>query len=92
MPPTPDGELKFCRDLSFTNSIHHPVSGQSISVPSYIGGETQWTAPANVHPAFRQELYGVMRGIYGHEADGLTLDSFRLCWCVFSLLSALLLG
>lgn len=86
MPPTPDGELKFCRDLSFTNPIHHPASGQTISVPSFIRRETQWTTPANVPPALRQELYGVMRGIYGHEADGLALESFRLCWYVLSLL------
>lgn len=88
MPPTADGELKFCRDLSFTNSIIHSTSDQTISVPSFTSGETQWTTPADMCTALRQELHGVMRGIYGHEADGLDLETFRLCWCVLSLLSA----
>lgn len=84
MPPTPDGELKFCRDLSFTNSIHHSASGQTISVSSFVSGDSQWTTLANVPPALQQELYTVMQGIYGHEANELTLDSFRLCWYVLA--------
>lgn len=84
MPPTPDGELKFCRDVSFTNSIHHSASGQTISVNTFTSGDSQWATPANVPPALQQELYTVMQGIYGHEADGLTLDSFRLCWYVLA--------
>ncbi len=80
MPPTPDGELKFCRDVSFTNSVKHPVSGQTISVPPITSGKTQWTAPENVPSGLREELYTVMKGIYGKEAEGMNLDTFRLCW------------
>ncbi|KAI9871194.1 MAG: hypothetical protein M1830_004434 [Pleopsidium flavum] len=84
MPPTPDGELKFCRDVSFTNSVKHPASGQTISVPPITSGKTQWTAPENISSELREELYTVMGGIYGKGAEGMNLDTFRLCWDGFT--------
>lgn len=82
MPPTPDGQLKFCRDASFANTVKHPASGQTFSVPPATTGDDQWTTPENMPSALREELCSVVKGLYGSAAEGLELSTFRLCWYV----------
>lgn len=77
-PPTEDNVLKFCRDISFVNTYRHASSHQSISTPPVDdnGREDQSYAPQ----ALKDEIALVMKGILGREADGLEIQSYRMCW------------
>ena len=80
MPPTPDGQLKFIRDVTFKNTVEHAASGQMISVPVISTERSQWTSPQTIPAGLREELAIVMKGIYGNQAQDLKPDTFRICW------------
>ncbi|RFU33658.1 hypothetical protein B7463_g2708, partial [Scytalidium lignicola] len=73
LPPTVDGLLKFCVDMSFTNNSYHEKSGQRISAPPE---ESQYEASNTL----QMECRRVVEGIYGKELEGFEFDSFRICW------------
>ncbi|PQE22930.1 FAD dependent oxidoreductase protein [Rutstroemia sp. NJR-2017a BBW] len=76
LPPTPDGILKFCVDVSFKNTLKHDSSRQLISAPPAVPDQAQNVVPASMQGECRR----VMKGIYGREVDDLQFDSFRICW------------
>lgn len=80
MPPTPQRQLKFIRDVPFRNTVYHPASGQSISVPLTSIERSRWTSPENMPSGIREEVGRVLNGIYGKEIKGLRPDVYRFCW------------
>ena len=80
MPPTPDGELKFIRDVKFANTITYPKTGEEMMVPMLGGKLSQWTQPEAILSGLREEMATVIRGIYGKHVDGLELARYRFCW------------
>ena len=80
MPPTPDRQLKFIRDITMKNTIEHPISGQQISVPLISTDRSQWTTAENTPRQLREEIDTVMKGIFGKEVQGLSPATYRLCW------------
>ena len=83
MPPTPDRQLKFIRDVPFRNTIDHPESSQSISVPLTSIERSQWTSSDKMPSSIKKEIHMVLNGIYGKEAKGLRPDMNRFCWYAF---------
>ena len=77
-PPTPDKVFKFCRDISFANTYRHPGTCEDISTPPEDGShhEDQSYAPR----ILKDEIALVMKGILGKEAEGLEIQSYRVCW------------
>lgn len=82
MPPTPDRQLKFIRDVPFRNTIDHPESRQSFSVPLTSVERSQWTSSDKMPTSIKAEIDMVLNGIYG-EAKGLRPDMYRFCWYAF---------
>lgn len=81
MPPTPDGYLKFIRDIPLANTLLHAASKTHISVAPESADGTEWTAPENLPKALRDEMTTVIAGIFGPEAaQELTPQHLRLCW------------
>lgn len=80
MPPTPERQLKFIRDVPFRNTIYHPASGQSFSVPLSSIERSQWTSSDSMPSSIKREVDTVLKGIYGTEAKGLRPDVYRFCW------------
>ncbi|KAL8934656.1 MAG: hypothetical protein Q9216_005797 [Gyalolechia sp. 2 TL-2023] len=82
MPITPDGQLKFIRDVPWKNTVRHHESGQAISIPPTTASESQWTAPETFPAGLREEISIVVKGIFGAEEEALQLtpNSFRMCW------------
>lgn len=69
--------MKFCRDISFSNFYKHAKSGQMISTPPF---EQKNEGQSNVPKALQDEIGTVMKGIWGRQADGMEIDSYRICW------------
>ena len=82
MPPTPNRQLKFIRDVPFRNTIYHPESSQSFSVPLTSIERSQWTSSDKMPSSVKTEIDMVVNGMYG-EAKGLRPDMYRLCWYAF---------
>ena len=80
MPPTPQRQLKFIRDVPFRNTVYHPASNQSLSVPLISAERSLWTSPENMPKGIRKEVDTVLNGIYGKEVKGLRPDVYRFCW------------
>ena len=80
MPPTPERQLKFIRDVPFRNTMYHPDSNQSFSVPLTSIERSQWTSPDSMPSSVREEIDMVLNGIYGKEAKELRPDMYRFCW------------
>ena len=80
MPPTPNRQLKFIRDVPFRNTVYHSASNQSFSVPLTSTERSQWTSPDKMPSGIRKEIDTVMNGIYGKKAEGLRPDVYRFCW------------
>ena len=80
MPPTPNRQLKFVRDVPFRNTVYHPASNQSFSVPLTSTERSQWTSLDNMPGGIRREIDTVLNGIYGKEVKGLRPDVYRFCW------------
>ena len=80
MPPTPDGLLKFCRDVGFTNNTYHEASQQRISIPPTPATQSTWSNDAP--EALKQEVRDIMTKTYGQEIEGFTFESYRMCWYV----------
>jgi len=81
MPPTPDGYLKFIRDIPLANKLFHPASQTYISVAPESAEGTEWTAPENLPKVLRDEMTTVIAGIFGPEAAReLVPQHLRLCW------------
>ena len=81
MPPTPDRQLKFIRDVPFRNTIDHPESGQLFSVPLTSIERSQWTSSDKMPSSIKTEIDMVLNGIYGHI--GFRPDMYRFCWYNF---------
>ena len=69
--------MKFCRDISFSNFYKHAKLGQMISTPPF---EQENEGQSNAPKALRDEIQTVMKGIWGRQADGMEVDSYRICW------------
>ena len=83
MPPTPDGQLKFNRDLPFLHTVQHSESGDEFSVPIVDYNHTQWTSADKIPHSLVEEIDIVIKGIYGPEAaKDLKPHTYRLCWQV----------
>ncbi|RDL31477.1 uncharacterized protein BP5553_09686 [Venustampulla echinocandica] len=76
LPPTSDGLLKFCVDVSFMNTSLDLDSGQLLSAPPNFPDQAQYEVPANL----KDECCRVVRGIYGKQLAGFSFESFRICW------------
>ena len=81
IPPTLDGRLKFCVDVSFMNTSLHAKSGQNISAPPDQPDQAQHTISQNL----KNECFRVVKGIYGRELENAQFDSFRICWYDYSI-------
>ena len=83
MPPTPDGQLKFNRDLPFLHTIKHSESGDEFSIPIVDYNHTQWTSADKIPQSLVEEIDTVIKGIYGPDAaKDLKPHTYRLCWLV----------
>ena len=80
MPPTPDRQLKFIRDVPFRNTLYHPASCQSFSVPLTSTERSQWTSPESMPSSIKKEIDTVLNGIYGKNGKGLRPNTYRFCW------------
>lgn len=80
LPPTPDGLLKFCVDVSFKNTSLDSSSGQQISAPPDSSHQDQHNVPESL----KKECQRVITGIFGKELAGSQFESFRICWYVRS--------
>ena len=76
-PPTPEKVMKFCRDISFSNFYKHAESGQMISTPPL---DQEDEGQSNVPLGLKDEIQTVMKGIWGKQAEGMEIDSYRICW------------
>jgi sarcosine oxidase/L-pipecolate oxidase len=76
LPPTSDGTLKFCVDVSFKNTSLHAASSQMISAPPDEPDQAQHTIPSSL----KAECSRVVKGIFGKEQEKFEFDSFRICW------------
>ena len=76
IPPNAENQLKFYRDVSFTNTIFHEASGQNISAPPSQHDYAQW----ELSPGMKQEVGLVSKGIYGEKSKSWELEKFRICW------------
>jgi hypothetical protein len=76
LPPTADGLLKFCVDVSFKNSLKDELSQQVISAPPDMVDQNQH----EVSETLKEECSRVVKEIFGKELAGSQFDSFRICW------------
>ena len=77
MPSTPDGLLKFCRDVSFSNMVAVTEYGKTYSVPPDAEEYDQWSVPDKL----KEEIRSVQQGLYGHElAKEFRTANYRICW------------
>ncbi|KAL8748414.1 MAG: hypothetical protein Q9184_007320 [Pyrenodesmia sp. 2 TL-2023] len=81
MPITPNGQMKFIRDVTWKNTIKHHESGQSLSVPITTPSRSQWSSPSDIPMGLREEIDTVVKGIYGEEeGKKLQPNTLRMCW------------
>ncbi|KIW42941.1 uncharacterized protein PV06_06437 [Exophiala oligosperma] len=81
MPPTPDGYLKFIRDIPLANTLVHAASKTRISVAPPNAEGTEWTARENLPEVLQDEMTTVIGGIFGPDAaQELIPQHLRLCW------------
>jgi sarcosine oxidase/L-pipecolate oxidase len=78
IPPGPDGRLKFNFEVSFTNKVFHEASGQLISVPPSQFGQKTWSQDVPVE--LKESVERVVQHVYGDDAPGLSVESYRMCW------------
>lgn len=83
LPPTPERLLKIARDESFSHYVHHKASDQTLSVPPKFKNQTAWGP--NVPQGLKEECKEILRKSLGEQAEGLEIESYRLCWYVVSL-------
>ena len=77
MPSTPDGLLKFCRDVSFSNMVGVTEYGTTHSVPPYAEEYDQWSIPEKL----KDDIRSVQRGLYGEKlAEEFHIANYRICW------------
>ena len=76
IPPNTANQLKFYRDVSFTNTIYHEASRQSISMPPIKHDYAQW----ELSPGMQKEVKLVSQGIYGEKGKDWRLENYRICW------------
>ncbi|KAI4163404.1 MAG: hypothetical protein LQ342_002911 [Letrouitia transgressa] len=77
LPPTPEGVLKFCRDVSFSNKRQHPELSKIISSPpTDQPNEGQKVPPQDL----RDEIDRVKKDLFGKQADEMDFDQYRVCW------------
>ena len=75
-----DGRMKFNYENSFTNKQYHELSGQTISVPPTQIGQTTWSQ--DIPEQLKKHVLRVVEHVYGPNAEGLTVESYRMCWYV----------
>ncbi|KAG9233797.1 sarcosine oxidase-like protein [Amylocarpus encephaloides] len=76
LPPTLDGLLKFCVDVSFKNSVYHEPSSQTISSPPDTHDQDQHNIPNSL----RFECQKVVQDIFGMKLVESHFDSLRIFW------------
>ena len=81
MPPTPEGYLKFIRDIPLANTVEHRASKTKMSITPAAKELTQWTSPDTIPTTLQEEIETVISGIFGPTAEKeLKPDQLRLCW------------
>ncbi|KAL8890837.1 MAG: hypothetical protein Q9215_002063 [Flavoplaca cf. flavocitrina] len=81
LPITPDGQMKFIRDVPWKNTVKHQASRQSISVPLTTPARSQWSKPSELPKGLREEIGMVIKGIYGEtQGSQLVPQRMRMCW------------
>ncbi|KAI0109226.1 sarcosine oxidase [Nemania sp. FL0031] len=78
IPPTIDGKLKFNFEVTFTNKEYHEASGQTISVPTVRSSQSTWGH--DVPEELKGKVIKVVEHVYGKDAPGLSVESYRMCW------------
>ncbi|KAL9055150.1 MAG: hypothetical protein Q9162_003728 [Coniocarpon cinnabarinum] len=78
IPMNKEGLLKFNYEVSFTNTFMHEASSQEISIPPTKDSQTTWGQ--DVPQGLKDEVLTVVKNIYGPDAPGLEIGSFRMCW------------
>ncbi|KAI9774044.1 MAG: hypothetical protein M1839_001929 [Geoglossum umbratile] len=78
IPPTPDGLLKFISELSFTRMVYHEQLKKTISIPPDPISQNTWSQ--DIPLGLKQEVRRVMKHMYGMEAEGLEVETYRMCW------------
>ncbi|KAJ8127798.1 hypothetical protein O1611_g5837 [Lasiodiplodia mahajangana] len=78
IPPTIEGKLKFNFEVSFTNKEYHEASGQTISVPPVRSSQSTWGH--DVPEELKGKVMKVVEHVYGKDAPGLAVESYRMCW------------
>ncbi|KAK9769255.1 putative FAD dependent oxidoreductase domain-containing protein [Seiridium cardinale] len=76
IPTNPENQIKFYRDVSFTNTILHEAAGQNISVPPNRADYDQW----NLSPGMKTEVGLTVKGIYGDKSADWKFTDYRICW------------
>jgi sarcosine oxidase/L-pipecolate oxidase len=74
-PPNAENQLKFARDVSFTNTVEHS-SGRLISMPPDEPYYAQW----NLSQRMKDELDQVREGIFGKNSSKSFFENYRICW------------
>jgi sarcosine oxidase/L-pipecolate oxidase len=76
--PTIDGMLKFNSELSFTNNVYHEESDQMISIPPAAQSQSTWSQ--DVPQMLKDDVKRVMTNTYGKQVEGISVESYRMCW------------
>ncbi|OHX01258.1 sarcosine oxidase [Colletotrichum incanum] len=80
MSMTTDGTLKFNCDMSFIYNQFHAPTDTAMSLAPTDRHLTEWTTEENIPRYLKDRAYGTLRGLYGDEMRGKTIDKYRVCW------------
>ncbi|GJC87551.1 L-pipecolate oxidase [Colletotrichum liriopes] len=80
MSMTPDGTLKFNCDMSFIYSQFHDPTGTTTSLGPTDRHLTEWTTEEHIPRHLKDRAYRTLRGLYGEEMRGKTIEKYRVCW------------
>jgi sarcosine oxidase / L-pipecolate oxidase len=69
IPPNSNPQLKFWRDVSFMNTVHHAASEQDISMPPDQADYCQW----EVMSGLKKDIQGVSKSGFGEKCRDLVL-------------------
>jgi len=81
MSMTPDGTLKFNCDMAFLYNQFHTPTGTTMSLAPTDPHLTEWTTEEHIPRHLKNRAYKTLKGLYGDEMEGRTIDKYRIC-CV----------
>ncbi|EFQ30224.1 FAD dependent oxidoreductase [Colletotrichum graminicola M1.001] len=80
MSMTPDGTLKFNCDMAFSYNQFHAPTGTTMSLAPTVPHLTEWTTEEHIPRHLKDRAYETLKGLYGDEMEGRTIDKYRICW------------